>query len=340
MRYAPRPMTLQATEPLAAGARLGDVCEILGPAAQGTAGALFEAQDLKAPRKLAVLAPQATAADAERLLKEAQAAARSGHPGVAQVVAADTLPSGAPVLVLEALRGETLAATIARGPLGLDATLRVGRDVASALAAAHKEKVVHGRLTADCVVLCPREGAAEQVKVLGFGQAPPDALPGADVPALARLVHQMLAGAAEPGALDAVGGRAPERVVDALKKAAEPDPQKGFADVVAFMAECSGRTAQAGDNGFMRFAEIEEEATVLKPPEKLAAAPAAVGAVPAAAAAPAASAAPPKQGRGWTIAVAILAIALAVGTLGYFAFKGAAQPAAPAPAEARPAAAP
>lgn len=332
-------MTLQATEPLAAGVRLGDVCEILGPAAQGTAGALFEAQDLKQPRKLAVLAPQATAADAERLLTQAQAAARSGHPAVAQVVAADTLPSGAPVLVLEALRGETLAATIARGPLGLDATLRVGREVASALAAAHKEKVVHGRLTADCVVLCPREGAAEQVKVLGFGQAPPDAPPGADVPALARLVHQMLAGAADPGPLDAVGGRAPERVVDALKKAAEPDPQKGFADVVAFMAECSGRTALAGEGGFMKFAEIEEEATVLKPPEKPAAAPVVVG--PAPVAAPDASAAPPKLGRGWTIAAAILAIALAVGTLGYFAFKGAAQPAGgPTPAEARPAAAP
>ncbi|HEY3450617.1 MAG TPA: protein kinase [Myxococcales bacterium] len=338
-------MSLRAPEPLVAGARLGEICELLRPVSQGPAGTLWEAQDLQAPRKLSVFVPAADAGAAERLAREAQAASKTGHPGIAQVLSADVLPSGSPVLVLEALPGESLAAKLAKGPLTLDTTLRVGREIASALAAAHREKVVHGRLTGDCVLLCPRESAPEQVKLLGFGLCAPDAEARADVPALAKLVQQMLAeqplagggpDAAQP--LEALSGHAPERVIAALRRALDPDPLKRQADVVALMAECSGRAAQAGDGGFMKFAEIEEEATVLKAPERPAAA------APAAAPAPAPSesvavAERPKAGRGWTIAAALLAIAVAVGTLGFFALKGSGQSpgmGAPPPAEAQP----
>src|SRR5262245_41569654 len=46
-------------------------------------------------------------------------------------------------LVMEYLEGETLAARIARGPLGLDETLTIAIAIAGALDKAHRQGVVH-----------------------------------------------------------------------------------------------------------------------------------------------------------------------------------------------------
>ncbi|MGC4123283.1 MAG: hypothetical protein QM765_53690 [Myxococcales bacterium] len=329
-------MTLQATEPLAAGSRLGEFCELVRPIFQGPEGALWEARGLAEAKPVSVFLPGG-AVSAERLLQQAQAAARTGHAAIAQVLHADALPSGAPVLVLEALPGETVAAARAKGPLSLDEALRVGREVALALSAAHREKVFHGALSANCVVLCPRESAPAQVKVLGFGTGPVEADAATEVAALAKLVHALLA--SDPSRpVQALEFQAPQRVVDALERALDPDPSQRFSDVVAFMAACSGRAVKESDQGFMRFADIEEEATLLKPPEKPADA-AATSSAPAQAPA-AVAVAREKPGRAWTVAVAVAAIAVAIVVLVFFFAKAPAPPSpvAPvtAPAEAQP----
>src|SRR5262249_14180325 len=76
----------------------------------------------------------------QRFLEEAKAAGRIRHPGVVEVVDAGKLDNqrGAlPYMVMEMLEGEALDARVRRGPLPLPVALRVVRDAALAVAAAH-----------------------------------------------------------------------------------------------------------------------------------------------------------------------------------------------------------
>jgi len=71
--------------------------------------------------------------------------------------------------VLELIEGETLAARLNRGPLHLDNSLEISRQIADALEAAHGRGIVHRDLKPANVMLSP-EG---RVKVLDFGLAFP-----------------------------------------------------------------------------------------------------------------------------------------------------------------------
>ena len=84
----------------------------------------------------------------------------------------NTLPDGTPYIVLELLQGESLASRLPRGPLPLEQAKSIVTQVGSALAAAHREGVVHRDLKPDNVFLCPTELGGEVrdvVKVLDFG---------------------------------------------------------------------------------------------------------------------------------------------------------------------------
>jgi serine/threonine-protein kinase len=100
-----------------------------------------------------------------RFLREARLLSKLGHPGICQVYDLIETPD-ADFLVLEYVEGRTLK-EIAKDKPGFERRLRIAEQIAIALAAAHRERIVHRDLKSDNVMVTPRG----EVKVLDFGIA-------------------------------------------------------------------------------------------------------------------------------------------------------------------------
>lgn len=111
---------------------------------------------------------------AERFLNEARIVSVIQHPGLVSVLELGHMPDGRPYMVLEFLEGESLAQRIERnrGKLAIDA-LRLGRQIASTLAAVHQAGVIHRDLKPDNVMIVadPEAAGGERAKLLDFGIA-------------------------------------------------------------------------------------------------------------------------------------------------------------------------
>ena len=110
----------------------------------------------------------------ERLFREATAANRIRHGGIAKVFDAGWLPCGRAYLMMEHLEGETLARRLARvGRLPLARLADIARQVASVLAATHAAGIVHRDLKPDNLMLSPdcELASGERVRLLDFGIA-------------------------------------------------------------------------------------------------------------------------------------------------------------------------
>jgi eukaryotic-like serine/threonine-protein kinase len=164
---------LGALRPGTVVAETYEITRLLG---QGGMGAVWEAKHLRLPDKRVVVKvllfgttdPVALA----RFRREADIASRLGHPNIVQVLDFNTLPDGAPYIVLELLQGETLAARLFRGLPTFDQTTAIVSQIGSALAAAHREGIVHRDLKPDNIFLCPTDPGGEVrdvVKILDFG---------------------------------------------------------------------------------------------------------------------------------------------------------------------------
>jgi len=153
----------------------GDVVgrfEIVRELGRGGFGVVYEARDRELGRAVAfkLVRPGSGAGGAAgaeaRLLREAETIARLSHPGIVTLYDLGKAPQG-PYLVMELLHGQTLAERMALGPMSVAEALRVGADVARALAHAHERGVVHRDLTPANVFVC-EDG---QVKLLDLGLA-------------------------------------------------------------------------------------------------------------------------------------------------------------------------
>ena len=142
---------------------------------RGSMGAVFEALDTRLDRSLAlkVMRPE-FAADAEgraRFLREAKAAARIDHDNVVTVYEADER-NGTPYIAMQLLRGYPLDAFLAlKGAPSLRSAVRIAREAALGLAAAHRLGVVHRDIKPANLWLEAPQG---RVKLLDFGLARPD----------------------------------------------------------------------------------------------------------------------------------------------------------------------
>ena len=152
------------TMDLTSGSRLGPY-EIVSRLGAGGMGEVWSARDTRLDRLVAVkVLPAELAHDAQfrlRFEREARTISQLSHPHICTLY-----DVGDDFLVMELLEGETLADRIARGPLPMPEVLRLGVQVAQALAQAHRMGVVHRDLK-PANVMVTKGGA----KLLDFGLA-------------------------------------------------------------------------------------------------------------------------------------------------------------------------
>jgi serine/threonine protein kinase len=112
----------------------------------------------------------------ERLLREAQSAARIRHPNVVQVFDVDT-HEGMPFIVMELLEGESLADVIVRRELSTPGMLRLLLGALHGLAAAHELGIVHRDIKPENIfVVKTRQHPEGVAKLLDFGVSKLDKL--------------------------------------------------------------------------------------------------------------------------------------------------------------------
>jgi serine/threonine-protein kinase len=138
---------------------------------RGGMGVVYRAVDEKLGREVAIkLLPQGFEADTERrrrFLSEARAAAAVAHPNLITVFEVDEA-EGRVFIAMELVTGSSLRQRLAeQGRLSEPEVVRIGREVASGVAAAHQRGIVHRDLKPDNLMLA-RSGT---VKVLDFGLA-------------------------------------------------------------------------------------------------------------------------------------------------------------------------
>jgi len=144
---------------LAAGTRLGPY-EILALIGAGGMGQVFRARDTRLGREVAIKISAERFSD--RFAREAHAIAALNHSNVC------TLHDVGPdYLVMELVEGQVLNERIQQGALPLDETLRIAKQIAQALEAAHEKGIVHRDLKPANIKITP-DGV---VKVLDFGLA-------------------------------------------------------------------------------------------------------------------------------------------------------------------------
>ena len=106
----------------------------------------------------------------ERFMNEARAAGTLGHPNIVESTDMGFTRDGVPYIVFEYLEGSLLTDEIYRVKgMPVRRAVRIARQIASALAAAHNAGIVHRDLKTDNVFLTDKEGANDHVKVLDFG---------------------------------------------------------------------------------------------------------------------------------------------------------------------------
>ncbi len=138
----------------------------------GGMGVVFQAFDSTLRRVVAVkfLSPRLAVSPLARLrfTREAQAAAAINHPNVVTIHAIGE-HEGLPYLVMEYVAGITLAERLKKeGLLGVKSILRIGIQIATGLAAAHAQGLIHRDVKPANILL---ESGIDRAKISDFGLA-------------------------------------------------------------------------------------------------------------------------------------------------------------------------
>jgi serine/threonine-protein kinase len=160
----------------APGTTIAERWELVAPIGAGAMGDVWRARHVALGHEVAIKLMKPVASGnrelVQRFAREARIAAQLRHRHIARVEDFGAGPDGAPWLVMELLRGESLEEMFERqGRLDREAVLTVARHVGAACDVAHAAGIVHRDLKpANCFMVREEDGTA-QVKVLDFGVA-------------------------------------------------------------------------------------------------------------------------------------------------------------------------
>jgi eukaryotic-like serine/threonine-protein kinase len=153
---------------LVPGTRLGSY-EIVSTLGAGGMGEVYKARDTRLDRTVAVKILSSEIASfpdlRERFEREARAVASLNHPHICTLHDIGR-QDATDFLVMEYLNGETLEQRLKKGASPVDQSLRIGVQIADALAAAHRAGIIHRDLKPGNIMLT-KSGA----KLLDFGLA-------------------------------------------------------------------------------------------------------------------------------------------------------------------------
>src|SRR5215470_14805539 len=151
------------------GQQLGSY-EVTALIGKGGMGEVYRARDSKLKRDVAVkVLPEEFSRDHDRIIRferEAQVLASLNHSNIASIYDLQEANESR-FLIMELVEGETLAERIARGPLPIEETLDIAKQICEALEAAHEKGIIHRDLKPGNVKIL-LDG---KVKVLDFGLA-------------------------------------------------------------------------------------------------------------------------------------------------------------------------
>ena len=162
-------ITAPAWRALQRGDRIG-AYEILHEIARGGMGVVYCGRDVHLQRLVALklIHPEATreASQRARLLAEARALSQLNHPNIAVIYAVEFIGE-APCLCMEYLEGMHLDDWAHNPEKNFTEKLEVARQIASALAAAHRAGIIHRDLKPSNIIV----NAQNHAKLLDFGIA-------------------------------------------------------------------------------------------------------------------------------------------------------------------------
>jgi serine/threonine protein kinase len=155
------------------GTVISDRYQVLEVIATTGMSTLYKGQHVHMRKHVAIKVLDAQAEKLPELItrfqREAIVGAHLQHPNIAQATDFGQLPDGSHFLILEYVPGVTLGKIIADGPVPTTRAVRITRQLASALQAAHEAGVVHRDVKPGNVMLAAESNDA--VKLIDFGFA-------------------------------------------------------------------------------------------------------------------------------------------------------------------------